>query len=237
MAGEITSNINATVANPTAGLTTSDGYTNPSGILGKDDFLKLLLTELKYQDPTSPMETEKMLSQTADLTVVEAQNSMKSSIESLAAQMKTTSSYSMVDAVGKIADTGNDSIKFSFQGEPTDVDVFFDEVPLSGNFKVYDATGNLVRNIPLTESNINNLTTNTIETFTWDGEDESGIPVDSGTYSIEVEYMGATSHETKKTKPGQYPIESIKFSNGEPQLKLSDDYYTIDQIAEIKTSL
>ncbi|HUH42926.1 MAG TPA: flagellar hook capping FlgD N-terminal domain-containing protein, partial [Sulfurimonas sp.] len=41
-------------------------------ILGKDDFMKLLLVELQYQDPTEPMDTEKILTQTSQLAPLEA---------------------------------------------------------------------------------------------------------------------------------------------------------------------
>ncbi len=43
-----------------------------SGIgLGKDDFLRLLIANIKYQDPLSPMDSEKMLEQFTQLTLVE----------------------------------------------------------------------------------------------------------------------------------------------------------------------
>ena len=43
--------------------------------LQKDDFLKLLLVELQHQDPTEPMDSEKILSQTSQLATLEsAQN-------------------------------------------------------------------------------------------------------------------------------------------------------------------
>lgn len=235
MAGEITSSTPA--ATQTTTTETTNGYLNENSVLDKDSFLKLLLTELKYQDPTSPMETDKMLSQTADLTVVEAQNAMKDSIESLAAQMKTTSSYGLIDAVGKYADTGNDSISFQFRGEPTEIDVFFKEAPLSGNFNVYDSSDNLVRSIPLSESDLLHLQTNTMQTFSWDGEDTNNIPVNSGIYRVEIEYTGAESKEIITAKPGVHPIESVKFSNGEPKIKLGNDYYKLDEIEEITQTI
>ncbi|MCV6607342.1 MAG: flagellar hook capping protein [Campylobacterales bacterium] len=238
MAGEITSSFNTKVDNPTGGLTQSTGWTNPNGILGKDDFLKLLLVELKHQDPTSPMETDKMVSQTADLTVVESQETMKKSIESLAAQMKTTSSYSLVNSVGQLADTGNDKVQFKFRGEPTKFNIFFEEPPLAGKMVVYDSTGNSIKEISLTESQINKLALNTTQSFTWDGTDASGTPVDSGTYRIEVEYMGKNSKENKTTRPGIYPIESVKFANGEPEINLGDNgYVKLTDIKEIRKTV
>jgi len=39
--------------------------------LGKDDFLRLLIASIKYQDPLSPMDGEKMLAQFTQLTLVE----------------------------------------------------------------------------------------------------------------------------------------------------------------------
>ena len=39
--------------------------------LGKDDFLRLLIASIKYQDPLSPMDSKKMLTQFTQLTLVE----------------------------------------------------------------------------------------------------------------------------------------------------------------------
>ena len=50
------------IANPT---------TQPNDHLGKDAFLKLLVAQLKYQNPLSPMDGTQFISQTAQLTMTE----------------------------------------------------------------------------------------------------------------------------------------------------------------------
>ena len=49
--------------------TTSTG--SSSNTLGKDAFLKLLVAQLKYQDPTSPTDSAQFMAQTAQFTQVE----------------------------------------------------------------------------------------------------------------------------------------------------------------------
>ncbi len=51
--------------------------------LDKDEFLNLLLTELKNQDPTSPMDTNKFVDQMATFSQLEQSMNMASSIERL----------------------------------------------------------------------------------------------------------------------------------------------------------
>jgi flagellar basal-body rod modification protein FlgD len=45
--------------------------TTPGNTLGKDAFLKLLVAQLKYQDPTSPTDSAQFMAQTAQFTQVE----------------------------------------------------------------------------------------------------------------------------------------------------------------------
>jgi flagellar basal-body rod modification protein FlgD len=64
------------MTNPIGGISASTPVpaapaTNALSGLGSDDFLKLLVAQLKYQDPTSPTDTSSFMTQTAQLTQVD----------------------------------------------------------------------------------------------------------------------------------------------------------------------
>lgn len=50
---------------------TVPGRPTPSGELGKDAFLKLLVAQMKYQDPMNPADGTEFVAQTAQFTMVE----------------------------------------------------------------------------------------------------------------------------------------------------------------------
>lgn len=75
--------------------------------LGTEAFMKLFLEQLKNQDPTAPMETQEILTQTAQLTQVEAQTQMKNAMEQMTTTMQSMQSTNekTIEAQQKLIET------------------------------------------------------------------------------------------------------------------------------------
>jgi len=199
--------------------------TNPNGVLGKDDFLKLLLVELQYQDPTEPMDSEKILSQTSQLATLESSENTNKALESLSASLLSSSQFSTVSAIGKIADTGSNGLIFE-QGQAPSFEIYFPEAIVSGNVEIKDANGNITKTIPIAPNDKG------VYSFDWNGITDAGDAADSGVYYVEASYANPDG-ATLKTRAGAYPIESVRFEDGQSLLKLGSSYVPFDSIVEI----
>lgn len=205
--------------------TTSSSTVNPNGILGKDDFLKLLLLELKYQDPTSPMDSEKILTQTSQLATLESTENTNKSLEALAASLTSSMQYSTLSAIGKIADTGSNAVVFE-QGKTTDFELYFPQDVQNGSVKIMDVNGNTIKGITLDPM------TSGVHSYSWNGSDDAGNTADEGIYYVEAAYTDTTG-QNRTSRVGTYPIESVRFDNGKASVKMGSSYVPFESIKEI----
>lgn len=159
-----------------------------SALLGKDDFLKMLIMQMRYQDPLDPMKGTEFAAQLAQFSSVEQLSNINSSLtESINATSILSQSINNALAttfIGKDVRAGVDTFQYSGTGE---VQLGYS---LTGNadsasIRVYDSSGNVVRTITgrgLTSGD---------NDFTWDGMDDLGHAVPAGRYTFSVDAKGA----------------------------------------------
>ena len=213
---------NSTSSTLSQATTTS---TNPKGILGKDDFLKLLLVELQYQDPTAPTDTEQILTQTAQLASLESADNTNAALEKLSASLSSSQQFSTIAAIGKTADLGTDAIAHD-KGNSTTFEVYFPEDIQEGTVSITDNDGNIIRTLDV------GTNSKGVYQFTWDGLNNGGESVESAIYHVNAAYNDPSGNALQ-TRLGAYQIESVRFSNGEAELKVGSNYVTLDNIQEI----
>ncbi|MEO1927285.1 MAG: flagellar hook capping FlgD N-terminal domain-containing protein [Nautiliaceae bacterium] len=205
---------------------TSDFVYNPNSQLTNDQFMQLFLTELQYQDPTDPMDTDKMLEQTAQLSTMEMNQNMQTTLDSLNKTLSTSTQFNTIAAIGKMGDTGYRYINVTDDDSSINFDLYFGDDISNGEIQIKDKSGNVVKTFPLEAH------TKGVLNFDWDLIGDNGERVPSDTYEVTATYTSpdGTEHETKL---GAYPIESVKFENGEPYAKLGNNYYPFSEIQEI----
>ncbi|GGL47376.1 flagellar hook assembly protein FlgD [Planomonospora parontospora] len=123
----------------TSAATTSSGNSR----LDKDTFLKLLVAQMRYQDPSNPTDTSAFMSQTAQFTEVERMEELvKQQGELLAAQLQLSASSLVGKTVGYTGPDGTDAVgvvtSASFGSTPT-LRVGNTDVPLSSVKEVTSA--------------------------------------------------------------------------------------------------
>jgi len=214
------------ITNNTTAAGADKVYNNPNSKLDKDAFMKLFLKQLEMQDPTQPMDTNKMLDQTAQLSTMEMNENMKTTLDNLAKTLQSSDKLNTIAAIGKMGDTGNRYINITDSDKSKNFDLYFGNDIKSGNVVIKDKSGNIVKTLPLDKHSKGVLN------FDWNLKNANGQRVESNTYEVTAEYTSPDG-KSHKTSLGTYPIESIKFENGKALAKLGNNYVPFNSIKEI----
>jgi flagellar basal-body rod modification protein FlgD len=209
---------------------------NPKGKLGNEEFLQLFLTELQYQDPTEPMDTQNILEQTSQLATLEANEAMKESmaavVEKLESGAADQAKYALISSIGKTAKTDLDALQIDADTVDAGFELFFSQPIADGYVNIYQGEDynpeKIVKTIPLSEL----AGQSGIVQFGWNATDANGEKVEEGIYKVEAVYSGEDGLD-RKTNIGTYPISSVRFTSEGAQLKLGSYYVSSDNITEI----
>ena len=162
-----------------------------SNDLGKDDFLLLMVEQLKNQDPLDPQDATEFTAQLAQYSSLEQLINANTNLEGMASTSGEVQRMSALSMIGKeIVASASD---FDFNGSVMKLGYELDGAADQGSLYVRNATGSTVATISIPDMSTGQ------HFFEWDGLDDSGNALPDGSYSLGVaayngdESVGATA--------------------------------------------
>lgn len=217
--GNLTNNFSMTQSEKTKG-----------DIMGKDDFMKLLIMQLKNQDPLNPMDNREFASQLAQFTQLEQLSNMNKALQDsieanfmLTQSVNNTMSATLIGKKVKIdayalRNVGQDNITLGYE---------LPEGAKSVTIKIYNESGALVKTIADASGASGD------NTYQWDFKDNNGDKLPKGSYSFEVEAVGASGDNLNVKTFILGVISAIRFTESGTKIVIGDIEYSISDILEI----
>jgi flagellar basal-body rod modification protein FlgD len=186
------------------------------GELGKDDFMKLLTTQLSQQDPLSPVDNQAFVQQLSQMASVERLANISGSIEQLAMAQASNTSAQMVSFIGKSVETASDTIQVDSGAPAHEFGVQLDDDTAEAEVVIRDEDGEVVRRIELGAREAGD------HDVSWDGLDKDGAPVEDGQYTFEVIAKDDDGEDIGSSTFSRREVTGVSFANGFPRLNFAD---------------
>ena len=198
----------------------TDGYKTGTNTLGKDDFLKLFLTQLQYQDPTEPLDINEMSQQMAQFSTVEQLHNISDELEELKDIISNLSLGQAASFLGKEVVAGGNGLTVK-DGEASLITL---DLPEKANVTVdiFDSEGELVRVLDagVHDSGQFNLV--------WDAKYTDGKVVPDGKYTFIASATDADGKPVKVDSKIAGIVKGVKTEDGKTFLVLGENSTLVD---------
>lgn len=177
--------------------------------LGKDDFLHIMITQMRHQDPTSPFKAEQFASEVAQFTNVEQLQNLNQKMEKMTSQNQPLERLAMTNLIGKTitvdrerfvhTEGQNEALAFSLGKDAATVKA---SVIGDGGEVIFEKEMGVLKKGE--------------NTLSWDGLKTNTLRAKTGSYQIKIEAKDGNG----ATIPGQTQVKTrvagVSFEGTEP---------------------
>ena len=199
--------------------------------LGKDEFLKLLVTQLQNQDPMEPMSNSEFVAQLAQFSSVEQLVGVNEGLNMLGVQQMSMSNAQASSFIGREVQIRSDQLQV--HDDDVDVSAVFS---LSGDasavtVNIRDASGKVVRTLevgahPKGEAEVS-----------WDLQDNNGVAVAPGSYRIDVVAEDEAGASVQWEAKMRGLVDGVNYDAGYPELVIGSVKATMSDILGVYPSI
>lgn len=194
-----------------------------------DNFLRLLTTQLKYQDPLSPMDTAEFTNQLTQFSQVEQAIKTNSKLEDLLALNQMNQALSATNFIGKIVEAKSKSV--SLQNGEAEIVYALPGGVSRAVLLISDSRGRIVRAVE-------GDTSQGRHKYTWDGKDDNGVQMPANeVYSLSINAIGENGDPVDGTAVGIVGVvDEVVTEGGIVTLMIGEVPVDFDQIVAIRNA-
>ncbi len=211
------------------GLTGTSESETKTEVSNQDQFMQLLIAQLKNQDPLEPQENGDFLSQLAQFETAAGIEELQDSFESFASVMQSSSILQASNLVGRSVLAASEYAQLesdsNVQGQ-----VNLSASTTNLTIEITDSSGQLVKTISMGTQAAGEIN------FTWDGTDNSGNEMPAGGYQVQATVDDGNKQTAQEVLLSS-KVESVTIGQDGQDLKLnfegSGSIY-LSEVQEIK---
>jgi flagellar basal-body rod modification protein FlgD len=187
-----------------------------SQALGKDSFLKLLVAQLKNQDPLKPQDNSAFVAELAQFSSLEQTLGINQRLDTLSMQNQGLANTQLAGFVGKPVTVRGSLVTIDGSGTPASIGFTLGSASDNTKILIQDQNGRTVRTLDIGPRNAG------LARITWDGRDDAGVVQPSGTYKVTVQAKGANDAPVSVVQETTGTVKSVSFDKGYPVLMLDN---------------
>jgi flagellar basal-body rod modification protein FlgD len=193
---------------PTSNATTptaASGTNSNSSISGDfNQFLTLLTTQLKYQDPLSPMDSTQFTAQLAQFATVEQTSNLNTNMKSLISITQGNQAAAAINYIGKTVQVDNPTATLDSNGAPYTYSL--SSQAASTALVITNSLGRAVYATP-------GETGAGAHSFTWNGKDANGNQLPAGNYTLTVSAIDKNNAQVPATVGSMGVVDGVDSSS------------------------
>ena len=205
----------------------SSALSSGANSLGKDDFLTLMVEQLKNQDPMNPSDATEFTAQLAQFSSLEQLFHVNDNLESMGDTSIEVQRLSALALIG--TDVVTTSSEFEFSGSEVLFGYELDAPATEGSLYIRDAAGNTVATCSLTELSSGR------HFLGWDGTDDNGNSLPEGSYTLGVSaYNGDDAVAT--TAMVRSRVVGVDLVEGADVLVTTTGEYSLAEVESVRNT-
>ncbi len=200
--------------------------------LGKEEFLQLLVAQLKHQDPLSPLKSQEFASQLAEFRSLELLGSVDSNIQQ------------NMDSDIMLTQTINNTLATQFIGRELTALGNTVHLPEENAAQIHFKLSDAAENVKITIKDENGAVVRTLElhqlsageqAVEWDGNNGDGDRLREGNYQFQIQATDADGEQIAATEIIKGLVSSVRYAQGNAILVVNDREIPFGDVMQISS--